>query len=167
MRNYIDIKGQRFGKWIALEYEGNGKWLCQCDCGYQGLVYSSKLRNGKSKSCKYCARLKYPDPAFNKLFYTYEKEARNRDLDFSLTREEFAMLTKQNCDYCGKDPQQISKLNKYQYLYNGIDRIDSSKGYTLDNCVSCCGRCNRGKGNMTREEFFNLITKIYKNLFEK
>jgi hypothetical protein len=28
---------------------------------------------------------------------------------------------------------------------NGIDRVDNSKGYTKDNCVSCCQFCNRMK----------------------
>jgi hypothetical protein len=27
----------------------------------------------------------------------------------------------------------------------GLDRIDSKKGYTKDNCVPCCGFCNNLK----------------------
>jgi 5-methylcytosine-specific restriction endonuclease McrA len=45
-------------------------------------------------------------------------------------------------------------------LKNGIDRIDSNKGYTMDNCVSCCWTCNRMKGNMTQQNFLEHISKI-------
>ena len=44
---------------------------------------------------------------------------------------------------------------------NGIDRVDSSKGYTLDNCVPCCSICNTMKLNYTLQEFSDHITKVY------
>ena len=40
---------------------------------------------------------------------------------------------------------------------NGIDRINSDKGYTIDNCVPCCAQCNHMKLDYTTEEF---LTKI-------
>lgn len=50
-----NIKGQRFGKLIVLEYKEtiNHKaiWLCQCDCGEQVEVLSMCLLNGDTKSC--------------------------------------------------------------------------------------------------------------------
>ena len=38
-------------------------------------------------------------------------------------------------------------------MWNGIDRIDSSKDYTLDNCNPCCQICNIAKRNMPLEKF--------------
>lgn len=53
-KNFI---GQRFGKLLVLEYNGNVNshgeklYLCQCDCGNQVVVASGKLSNGDTRSC--------------------------------------------------------------------------------------------------------------------
>ncbi len=47
----IDIKGQRFGRLLAIEYAGGCKWLCKCDCGNEKLVDGSSLRLGHTRSC--------------------------------------------------------------------------------------------------------------------
>ena len=44
---------------------------------------------------------------------------------------------------------------------NGIDRVDSSKGYVEDNVVSCCKYCNTAKNTMSRDEFFKWIKRVY------
>lgn len=41
------------------------------------------------------------------------------------------------CEYCGFHEEGV---------FLGIDRIDSREGYTVNNCVSCCWRCNFAKG---------------------
>lgn len=51
-----------------------------------------------------------------------------------------------------------------QFLFNGIDRIDSLKGYILENVVTCCYQCNYAKSDLDIEEFKNLVIMIYKNL---
>jgi hypothetical protein len=45
--------------------------------------------------------------------------------------------------------------------YNGIDRVDNKKGYTEENCVSCCGLCNRMKMKMGLSDFAKHIQKIH------
>ena len=46
-----DISGQKFSRLTALEYIGNRKWKCLCDCGSISYVYGPSLRNGQTKSC--------------------------------------------------------------------------------------------------------------------
>lgn len=46
-----DITGQRFTRLIAVRYEGDGFWMCLCDCGKITLVKGKKLRSGHTKSC--------------------------------------------------------------------------------------------------------------------
>lgn len=51
-----DLTGKRFGRWIVIQRSENGKdwetrWLCQCDCGTERIVYKSSLVGGASKSC--------------------------------------------------------------------------------------------------------------------
>ena len=68
-----------------------------------------------------------------------------------LDRESFKVLTKQDCYYCGKSPSQLLKHNTANggYIYNGIDRVDNTKGYIFTNCVSCCKECNIKKSSIT------------------
>ena len=56
-----------------------------------------------------------------------------------------------DCYYCGKFPNKV----------NGIDRVNNSVGYTYDNCVPCCKRCNYLKNKTTQEEFAQWVIDIY------
>lgn len=52
---YIDIRGHRFGHWVALAPCGRSdkqvEWKCICDCGSLRNVKSYSLRRGISRSC--------------------------------------------------------------------------------------------------------------------
>jgi len=54
--NTIDLTGHRYGKLVVLEYCGERKWLCKCDCGETKIVTRINLRNFQTRSCG-CARL--------------------------------------------------------------------------------------------------------------
>jgi 5-methylcytosine-specific restriction endonuclease McrA len=65
---FIDIKGQRFGKWFILEFDSikKGKkayWKCLCDCGNKKSVSSDSLRRGNTKSCG-CIRKNTGNPNY-------------------------------------------------------------------------------------------------------
>lgn len=47
----IDIKGQRFGKLTVLEYSGESRWKCICDCGRTIYPTGGNLRKGYITSC--------------------------------------------------------------------------------------------------------------------
>lgn len=55
-KNKIKI-GSRFGRLIVTAYSNkdktgkHNKWLCQCDCGNEKIVYQGELKKGKTKSC--------------------------------------------------------------------------------------------------------------------
>ena len=77
-------------------------------------------------------------------FAYLKTRAKARNIEVTLTEQEFLETRGQNCCYCN-DP-----LPEVGY---GLDRIDSVKGYTADNIVPCCGVCNRIKGDdLTHEE---------------
>lgn len=44
---------------------------------------------------------------------------------------------------------------------DGIDRIDSDEGYFINNCVTCCAKCNFAKRNLSVDVFLDLIKRIY------
>jgi len=56
MPKFIDLKGQRFGKLLAVsradnDAGGGAVWKCRCDCGAVKLVRSGELRRGDAQSC--------------------------------------------------------------------------------------------------------------------
>lgn len=169
-----DIVGMVFGKLKVLDnykrVSNTTYWLCRCECGVEKYIRRSSLKKGDAKSCG-CSqhRHKIKDKGLsckNSLFANYKRKAKLRNLSFDLTFEQFIKLTSGNCSYCNKEPLQVLNYSWSNgcYKYNGIDRVDNTRGYELDNCVSCCKFCNRSKDTLTKEEFLRNIAAIYENL---
>ena len=93
--------------------------------------------------------------SFNELYNRYRRKATEKGREFTLTKQEFYELTSQPCFYCAAPPSQtVSKRVKNSYIYNGIDRDDSDKGYIHGNCLPCCWKHNDLKGKLSFEEFY-------------
>ena len=84
----------------------------------------------------------------------YKESAKKRNLVFDLTLEQVKSLLDGICHYCGE-------LNSI-----GIDRKDSTCGYTTDNTVSCCSTCNFMKSDHPYDDFIKHIIKIF-NYYNK
>lgn len=174
---YGDLTGKKFNRLSVIKLvtkDGRRRWLCKCDCGNETIVATDNLNNGKTKSCGCLVKEKIAsanllpigEASFNRCYRAYKKGAKERNLEFNLTQDQFKELTSSNCYYCGATPSKIwkqCKCNGY-YIYNGIDRVDNIRGYNLDNCVSCCTKCNIMKKAYTQEDFLNHIKKIFNNL---
>lgn len=53
---FIEMTGQRFGRWLVIECAGKNPknervWLCRCDCGTEKVLVGTTLRLGRSLSC--------------------------------------------------------------------------------------------------------------------
>ena len=70
-----------------------------------------------------------------------KQSAKERKKIITITDDEIINMTDLPCVYCGTETIDAAKRN-------GIDRLDSSKGYALDNCVPCCHMCNMMKGEV-------------------
>lgn len=46
-----DLTGRKYGRLLVLEYAGNAKWKCMCDCGTVTTINTSQLKTGKTRSC--------------------------------------------------------------------------------------------------------------------
>lgn len=175
-----NLTGNRYGKLVVTRFLYSNRvhtpnnshtdtyWECLCDCGNKIKVLTRMLNSGDVKSCG-CLPVGTPtkeETPLKELYNRYICSAKNKKLSFSLTIDKFAELTKQNCYYCGCEPNKtIENKNKmYSYVYNGIDRLDSLKGYESDNIVSSCWICNRMKLNMSEDEFKSHILKIKNNM---
>ena len=95
------------------------------------------------------------------VFRAYKKNAQRRGISFALSMAEFRSIVVLNCIYCGAAPTIGFSSLKVAIPLNGIDRVDSQVGYSLDNCVPACTSCNKLKSNGSREDFLNHIRKIY------
>lgn len=84
----------------------------------------------------------------------------------TLTFNDFLKFTKiKNCYYCDADLTWHSKSTKFSKgMVTNLDRKDSSLGYSLDNCVPCCGKCNRVKTNFFSHEEFKAVVQLIKQM---
>jgi hypothetical protein len=174
MSNKIDLTGKRFGKLVVIKEtdkrcSGRVTWLCKCDCGNEKIIDSSCLRRGDTQSCG-CLyrRCKSSDDGksacANALYSTYKSGAIRKGVSFELSFDAFYELTQKECYYCGRKPFQTLYNKRYpDRVYNGVDRIDSYRGYTTDNVVPCCRDCNFAKRTLTQKEFYGIIEMIYNN----
>ena len=123
-------------------------------------VCGSTITSGKfcSMNCKIVHKKKQRSGYFesNPLIREniYKLGASKRNIDYSLTHEQFMSLWQKPCHYCGDDIRTI-----------GIDRVDNDKGYKIDNVVSCCNPCNMMKRNSPYNEFVERCKRISENTF--
>lgn len=151
------------------------KIVCRCDCGKTTTIRASSLTGGNTTSCGCVAasrrveaamkawKLPYGQAAFNVVYGGIKKVANDRKIKFDLTPEEARRIVTSKCYYCGIDPCQtrkcLARLNG-NFVYNGVDRLDSSVGYNPTNCVPCCKTCNYAKRTMTVDEFKSWIWRV-------
>lgn len=84
-------------------------------------------------------------------YKVYLGDADFKNIDMAFSFEEYKLLVLLSCFYCG------TIQNKG---FNGIDKMNCYKGYTKDNCVSCCSMCNIMKGTLTPNIFVKRIEHI-------
>ncbi len=163
------IKGLILVERCFKKLKGKHKYYWKCifnskEVTYSELAIMDAITNPKKQFKKYQDK---DEPQLNKLLRTYKSHAKNRNIEFLLSKEEFRQLTKQNCHYCGEQPSQYVKggnKSSKNYIYNGVDRFNNTKGYTKDNCVSSCGKCNFAKFDYTYDEFTVWVKKICDHL---
>lgn len=81
----------------------------------------------------------------------YKNSAALRGLSFDLSDDAVIGLIQSPCGYC--EWIEADKLN-------GIDRVDSTQGYTLENSVPCCRWCNYAKRHEPVEDFRKWLNHV-------
>jgi hypothetical protein len=85
-----------------------------------------------------------------KSYNAYKKScADTRQLEWSISEETYYSIKSKPCYLCG-----------YSESVVGIDRVDSTKGYTPENIQPCCVVCNRMKSDMTYDAFIEHVGRI-------
>tara|TARA_Y100000034_G_scaffold112959_1_gene147449 strand:- start:522 stop:1250 length:729 start_codon:yes stop_codon:yes gene_type:complete len=80
------------------------------------------------------------------LSYKFSAAHRSRPCAFELTYEQFVEFWQKPCTYCNTDIETI-----------GLDRMDSAKGYILENVTPCCRACNEKKNNTPYDRWMDFI----------
>jgi len=175
---FVDLVGHKFGKLTVIKRSypndkyNHANWLCKCECGTEKIIKGDSLTRGNTKSCgcnRFGQRLLPKGLAsLREAFRKYRQTARIRGHIFEPTEKQFEELTQQDCYYCGARPENIQKSRYHNgdYTYNGLDRVDNNKGYTMANIVPCCIHCNRAKNSMTLQEFKDWVKRVYKKVVE-
>ena len=135
--------------------KGKGTFSVRGSCKIcEGKKYK-KWANSKGKQIvkecnnRYYQRNKF---SFDYRALRYKTSAAQRGLEFALSKEECFSLFDDFCFYCGDREERM-----------GIDRIDNTKGYIIDNVVPCCKKCNLMKNVYTAQDFIEHCRKIVEN----
>ena len=169
--------GNQYGRLTLIAVAGwgkRGKLLyevrCSCEKRIVKVVAWDSLRRGVTISCGCWNREKVrerqikPDgeAAFIQVFHAYKGRAKNSGLSFFLDKYAFKALVTQPCFYCRSSGTNTFRSDSGNFDYNGLDRVDSTKGYEPDNVVSCCFKpCNYAKSDMTQSDFFAWVEQVH------
>ena len=107
------------------------------------------------------------ESGLRRVYSNYRSRAYKRQLDFSLTTEEFLLLITARCFYCGVGPERVFGEGDDLFICGTIDRIDSALGYFPANSRPACVQCNWAKGRLDEWAFYAWAERLFKNLSER
>lgn len=124
-------------------------------------AFSESCRGGPDSRCKACKaafRRKHSRTTRGRFVFAQEV-ARRRSHVWALAEAEYGeLIAGGRCTYCDGtlDPTGI-----------GLDRKDSSRGYTADNVTPCCGMCNRIKSDDFSSEEMLVLGRCIRGLLDE
>lgn len=169
-----DILNKRFGKLIVIKRLPNkntrqSRWLCQCDCGNQKEIHGYFLVRGATKSCGCYKKQTANFLGFNNLSGKYwgriKRKALERNLTFNINIEDAWNIFEKQKNKCALSglPIFLSRNISLKKQTASLDRIDSTKGYELNNIQWVHVDINKLKNNFPEEKLFFLCNQIVKN----
>jgi hypothetical protein len=127
----IDLTNMKFGRLTVIEYVGNRKWLCKCECGNEKVVEGSSLRAGITHSCgcfnsDRIAERNLKHGFCNKSIYTTYKGMKQRC--YNMNCQAFK-------NYGGRGIKVCDEwLNDFKAFYDYVSKLPhfNEPGFTLD-----------------------------------
>lgn len=167
--------GNKYGKITVVEYAGidkHGKVLlkCICDCGNEKIINKSSLIRSLTSSCGCVKQEKLRKKHVHDLSPAYFRRCKQgaiqRNIKFTIDeRYVWEIYEKQNrqCAVSGVPIKFHPNYNFSKYQTASIDRINSKKGYVKGNIQIVHKTINVIKWNLTEEELYYWINKIFKH----
>ena len=181
-----NLIGRVFGKLKVIEFAYTDKrrgayWNCECSCDGKKVVIKAHGLTRKDGT-KSCGCLQKPRGANNKLwkgcgnisgqhFSRVRMNAQERCLPFNITIEQiWGLFLKQDrkCTLSGVKLKFESKTNTHDGSAS-LDRIDSSRGYNIDNIQWVHKDINFAKQSMSNGDFIKICESVvnHQNSFKR
>lgn len=138
--------GDRFGRLLLKEKShsdknGNSKWLCQCDCGNEKIIYLFSLKNGNTRSCG-CLLKETTKNVHTKhgkcnhiLYRTWESMKQRCNNSNSTNYANYGARGITVSERWSDSFEDFLKdMEEYHKEGLQLDRIDNNKGYSRENC---------------------------------
>lgn len=139
MPKAMDLTGEKFGKLTVINREKNSRhgktqWLCECECGGTAIVGGSDLKSGKSASCGCSKRIH--GLSRHRLYGIF---GMMKDRCYNPNNISYPWYGGEGIKIYQEWLDDYTKFHEWA-LKNGyeesleIDRIDSKKDYSPENC---------------------------------
>jgi hypothetical protein len=165
-QNVINMTGEKFGSLtVTKRAESKNKlamWECQCKCGNTCVCRGADLRQGKIKTCGCRKGIKsrrnwqghgeIPRSYWSSLANNADQRGKEFKIDIQQANDLFLEQNKQ-CALSGR-------IIGFGDRSASMDRIDNTKGYTIDNVQWLHKDVNKAKGQFTQDEFALLCEQI-------
>jgi hypothetical protein len=160
------VPGDKFGKLTVVKElpkdKNKRKIECVCDCGTIVITNPWQLEN-KNTHCYKCAKIpryKGTEHFTGEYLCRIRNRAKNHDIFFEITCNDLeTKYLEQNgqCYYTGKTFEKKATKSDNDI---SVDRIDSSKGYTIDNIVLCLPSINFAKQSLSHDDFIKMCGQV-------
>jgi 5-methylcytosine-specific restriction endonuclease McrA len=156
---------------------------CHSSDGYKGQCKDCKRtwqqsENGKRSIKKYCDKnrqrlnkyLKEYAQTINGIYHYLLHSAKRRKINFKIKFNDFVKWYNSQsriCIYCKRKESEALKYGKKKYYKLTIDRKNNDKGYTLNNIVLACYKCNTVKGSDLSFQEMLIIGEVLHKIYNK
>jgi len=161
-----------FVKRLSQGKRGNpGEILCICDCGKETVIKINKF--GVTKSCGCLKNRKGKDShsfkgyeeIYGRQWWNIQKNAETRNLEFEITIEQAWNLYVKQKRLCKLSGLPINFGDRRWTA--SLDRINSGKGYTLDNVQWVHKDINKIKMDLETDRFIELCNAVTRTHFDQ
>lgn len=171
---YMDLLNHKFNQLTVIEPTEMRKhhqrvWKCKCDCGNICYALAYEIKGGYKKSCGCFHKLTgkknhnwrgYGDIGAN-VFTRIKRAAEIRDIPFEITIQDIWNLFLKQNRKCALSGIELKFANNHRdETTASLDRIDSSKDYTIDNVQWVHKDINAMKQDLSEIEFIDYCQKI-------
>lgn len=168
-----DLAGQTFGKLTVIKpgtktLNGHISWLCRCECGNKLTVASHHLISGNTQSCG-CSKTVGCGEISGTYWGQVRRRAKRHSLEITISIKQAWEIYQNQKGFCALSGIKLSHRKyigreNYISLYSksnaSLDRIDSKKGYTYNNCQWVDKHINIMKNSLPEKKFINFCHKI-------
>jgi NTP pyrophosphatase (non-canonical NTP hydrolase) len=174
-----DLTGKTINDWYVVKpvhMKTTWKWLCKCSCGQEKVVSHNDLIQNKSRRChkkigNESGNYKGCESISGTLINRIKKGAKARNLECNVTAEELYQLAEKQNFCCALTGEKLIFPYNKKFLRSkhnaSLDRMDSHKGYTIDNVQWITIDANLAKQQLTQSEFINLCMKVSMNYLQE